>query len=233
MMGGWLSAEEYQALRLSLDVATRSVALSLVPAVLVALALARGRFPGRVVLDAVVLLPLVVPPVVVGWALLMLFGVRGPIGAPLHDWFGVRLVFTTEGAALATAVMSFPLIVRSVRLGIEGVDAGLEAAASTLGAGPFDRFFCVTLPLMSPGILAGAVTAFAAGLGEFGAVITFASNIPGETQTLPLAIYSATQTPGGEGTAARLAALSFCLAMGGLLLAEFIARRMRRGLAGA
>ncbi|MES2711659.1 MAG: ABC transporter permease subunit, partial [Pseudomonadota bacterium] len=132
----------------------------------------------------------------------------------------------------ATAVMSFPLIVRSVRLGLEGVDAGLEAAARTLGAGPLDRFFTVTLPLMSPGILAGAVTAFAAGLGEFGAVITFASNIPGETQTLPLAIYSATQTPGGEGTAARLAALSFGLAMAGLLLAEFIARRMRRGLQG-
>jgi len=233
MIEGWLSAEEVQALRLSLDVATRSVAVSLIPAVLVAIALARGRFPGRFLLDALVLLPLVVPPVVVGWALLMLFGVRGPIGAPLEAWFGVRLVFTTDGAALATAVMSFPLIVRSVRLGIEGVDAGLEAAARTLGAGPLDRFFTITLPLMSPGILAGAVTAFAAGLGEFGAVITFASNIPGETQTLPLAIYSATQTPGGEGTAARLAALSFGLAMGGLLLAEFIAVRMRRGLAGA
>jgi molybdate transport system permease protein len=233
MMEAWLSAEEWQALRLSLDVATRSVAVSLVPAVLVAIALARGRFPGRFLLDAVVLLPLVVPPVVVGWALLMLFGVRGPIGAPLNDWFGIRLVFTTDGAALATAVMSFPLIVRSVRLGLEGVDTGLEAAARTLGAGPLDRFFTVTLPLMSPGILAGAVTAFAAGLGEFGAVITFASNIPGETQTLPLAIYSATQTPGGEATAARLAAVSFGLAMAGLLLAEFIARRMRRALQGA
>ena len=225
-----LTPEEWQAVRLSLEVATRSVAVSLVPAVAVAWLLARGRFPGRMLLDALVHLPLVVPPVVVGWGLLMLFGVRGPIGGPLNDWFGIRLVFTTEGAALATAVMSFPLIVRAVRLGIESVDPGLEAAARTLGAGPVDRFLTVTLPLISPGILAGAVTAFAAGLGEFGAVITFVSNIPGETQTLPLAIYSATQTPGGEGTAARLAAIAFALAIAGLLLAEQLARRMHRWL---
>jgi len=221
-----LSAEEWQAVRLSLEVATRSVLVSLIPAVAVAWALARGRFPGRVLLDALVHLPLVVPPVVVGWGLLMLFGIRGPIGAPLYEWFGIRLVFTTGGAALATAVMSFPLIVRAVRLGLENVDQGLEAAAASLGAGPRDRFLTVTLPLMSPGILAGAVTAFAAGLGEFGAVITFASNIPGETQTLPLAIYSATQTPGGEAVAGRLALISLTLAMSGLLLAEWIARRM-------
>jgi molybdate transport system permease protein len=223
-----LGAEEWQAVRLSLEVATRSVAVSLLPAVATAWLLVRGRFPGRMLLDALVHLPLVVPPVVVGWALLMLFGVRGPIGAPLHDWFGIRLVFSTEGAALATAVMSFPLIVRAVRLGLENVDSGLEAAARTLGAGPFDRFVTITLPLMAPGILAGAVTAFAAGLGEFGAVITFASNIPGETQTLPLAIYAATQTPGGEAVAARLAFVSFTLAVAGLLLAEVIARRMHR-----
>jgi molybdate transport system permease protein len=223
-----LAPEEWTAVRLSLEVASRSVLVSLVPACVIAWLLARGRFPGRVLLDALVHLPLVVPPVVVGWGLLMLFGVRGPIGQPLHDWFGVRLVFTTEGAALATAVMSFPLIVRAVRLGIEAVDPGLEAAARTLGAGPLDRFVTITLPLMSPGILAGAVTAFAAGLGEFGAVITFASNIPGETQTLPLAIYSATQTPGGEAVAARLALVSFSLAMAALLLAELIARRMGR-----
>jgi molybdate transport system permease protein len=229
-VSGWLSPEEWDAVWLSLEVASRSVLVSLVPAVLVAWVLARGRFPGRMLLDAAVHLPLVVPPVVVGWGLLMLFGVRGPIGAPLNEWFGVRLVFTTGGAALATAVMSFPLIVRAVRLGLEGVDPGLEAAARTLGAGPLDRFVTVTLPLMSPGILAGAVTAFAAGLGEFGAVITFASNIPGETQTLPLAIYSATQTPGGEATAARLAAVSFTLAICGLLLAETLARRMHRWL---
>lgn len=221
-----LSGEEWQAVLLSVEVATRSVAVSLLPAIGVAWLLVRGRFPGRMLLDALVHLPLVVPPVVVGWGLLMLFGVRGPIGAPLNDWFGIRLVFTTEGAALATAVMSFPLIVRAVRLGLENVDEGLEAAARTLGAGPIDRFLTITLPLMSPGILAGAVTAFAAGLGEFGAVITFASNIPGETQTLPLAIYSATQTPGGEATAARLALVSFALAVSGLLLAELIARRM-------
>ena len=223
-----LGAEEWQAVRLSLEVATRSVAVSLLPAVATAWLLVRGRFPGRMLLDALVHLPLVVPPVVVGWALLMLFGVRGPIGAPLNDWFGIRLVFSTEGAALATAVMSFPLIVRAVRLGLENVDPGLEAAARTLGAGPFDRFVTITLPLMAPGILAGAVTAFAAGLGEFGAVITFASNIPGETQTLPLAIYAATQTPGGESVAARLAFVSFTLAVAGLLLAEVIARRMHR-----
>ena len=223
-----LGGEEWQAVRLSLEVATRSVAVSLLPAVATAWLLVRGRFPGRMLLDARVHLPLVVPPVVVGWALLMLFGVRGPIGAPLHDWFGIRLVFSTEGAALATAVMSFPLIVRAVRLGLENVDPGLEAAARTLGAGPFDRFVTITLPLMAPGILAGAVTAFAAGLGEFGAVITFASNIPGETQTLPLAIYAATQTPGGEAVAARLAFVSFTLAVAGLLLAEVIARRMHR-----
>ncbi len=225
-MIAWLSPDEWQAIRLSLDVATRSVLGSLLPAIGIAWLLTRRRFPGRSLLDALVHLPLVVPPVVVGWGLLMLFGIRGPIGAPLHEWFGVRLVFTTEGAALATAVMSFPLIVRSVRLGLETVDQGLEAAARTLGTGPVDRFVTVTLPLMSPGILAGAVTAFAAGLGEFGAVITFASNIPGETQTLPLAIYSATQTPGGEATAARLALVSFTLAISGLLLAELIARRM-------
>lgn len=221
-----LGAEEWQAVRLSLEVALRSVAVSLLPAIAVAWVLARRRFPGRMLLDALVHLPLVVPPVVVGWALLMLFGVRGPIGAPLNEWFGIRLVFSTEGAALATAVMSFPLIVRAVRLGLEHVDPGLEAAARTLGAGPLDRFFTITLPLMAPGILAGAVTAFAAGLGEFGAVITFASNIPGETQTLPLAIYAATQTPGGETVAARLAFVSFALAVAGLLLAEVIARRM-------
>jgi len=222
----WLSPEEWQAVSLSLSVALRSVAVSLAPAVLVAWLLVRGRFPGRFLLDALVHLPLVVPPVVIGWGLLMLFGVQGPIGARLEAWFGMRLVFTSNAVTLATAVMGFPLIVRAVRLGLESVDEGLEAAARTLGAGRLDTFLHVTLPLMAPGILAGAVTAFAAGLGEFGAVITFASNIPGETQTLPLAIYSATQTPGGEATAARLAAISFGLALAGLLLAEALARRL-------
>jgi molybdate transport system permease protein len=224
-----LSETEWQAVRLSLAVATRSVGVSLLPAIAIAWCLARGRFWGRTLLDALVHLPLVVPPVVVGWALLMLFGVQGPIGSRLDHWFGVRLVFSTEGAALATAVMGFPLVVRAVRLSLESIDPGLEAAARTLGARPLDRFVTVTLPLMAPGILAGAVTA---GLGEFGAVITFASSIPGETQTLPLAIHAALQTPGGEATAARLAGIAFGLAVGLLLLAEwlgrFVARRLGR-----
>ena len=221
-----LSPEEWQAVRLSLTVALRAVAFGLPPAVLVAWLLARGRFPGRALLDALVHLPLVMPPVVVGWLLLVTFGVRGPIGALLNDWFGIRLVFTAAGASLATAVMSFPLIVRAVRLSLDAVDPGLEEAARTLGAGRLDRFATITLPLIAPGILSGAITAFAAGLGEFGAVITFVSNIPGETQTLPLAIYSATQSPGGEAQAARLAGISFALAVIGLLCADAAGRRL-------
>jgi molybdate transport system permease protein len=224
----WLSPDEWQAVRLSLSVAIRSVAFGTPPAVLAAWALTRRRLPGRALLDAVVHLPLVLPPVVVGWLLLVLFGVRGPIGALLQDWLGVRLVFTTAGAALATAVMSFPLIVRAVRLSFEALDPGLEQAARTLGAGPLDRFVTITLPLVAPGILAGAITAFAASLGEFGAVITFVSNIPGQTQTLPLAIYSATQVPGGEIAAAKLSFVSFVLAITGLLLAGFAARGLNR-----
>jgi len=225
-----LSPDEWEAVRVSLAVALRSVAFGLPLAVAAAWLLSRRRFLGRPVLDAFVHLPLVLPPVVTGWLLLMLFGVRGPLGRLLLEWFGVRLVFTLEGAALATAVMSFPLMVRAVRLSLDAVDPGLEAAARTLGAGPMDRFLTVTLPLILPGVLAGAVTAFAAGLGEFGAVITFVSNIPGETQTLPLAIYSATQMPGGEGAAARLSAVSFVLAVAGLLLAEGLGRRMQAWL---
>ncbi|MBV1799958.1 molybdate ABC transporter permease subunit [Siccirubricoccus sp. G192] len=227
-MPDWLSAEEWEAVRLSLAVAWRSVVLSLPLAVVTAWLLSRRRFLGRPLLDALAHLPLVVPPVAVGWGLLMLFGLRGPIGAPLQEWFGIRLVFTTEGAALATAVMTFPLIVRAVRLSLEGVDPGLEAAARSLGAGGFDRFLTITLPLIAPGILSGAILAFAAGLGGFGAVITFAANIPGETQTLPLAIYAATQTPGGEAAAARMAGISFGLAVAGLLLAEAVARHLHR-----
>ena len=229
-MTDWLTPTEWEAVRLSLSVAARSVAFGLPLAVLAAVALARGRFWGRSLLDALVHLPLVMPPVVVGWGLLLLFGVRGPLGAWLNEAFGVRLVFTTAGAALATGVMAFPLMVRAIRLSLESVDPGLEAAAQTLGAGWLDRFCTVTLPLMSPGILSGVVIAFAAGLGEFGAVITFASNIEGQTQTLPLAIYAATQIPGAEGTAAKLSAVSFVLAIAGLLLSELIARRMHRWL---
>jgi molybdate transport system permease protein len=219
---------ELSALRLSLAVAARSVLINLLPALAIAWLLTRRRFPGRTLLDACVHLPLVLPPVVVGYLLLVLFGARGPLGRLLDDLFGIRLVFTTAGAALATAVMSFPLMVRAMRIALEGVDTGLEEAARTLGAGPFDRFATITLPLMLPGVLAGAVTTFAAGLGEFGAVITFVSNIPGETRTLPLALYTALQMPGGDAAAARLATLSFTLGLGGLLLAELLARALRR-----
>ncbi len=226
-----LSPEEWEALRLSLGVALRSVAMSLPVAVAIAWLLARRRFPGRTLFDAFVHLPLVLPPVAVGYVLLLLFGVHGPLGSWLQRSFGVRLAFTTNGAALATAVMSFPLMVRAMRLSLESVDPGLEDAARTLGAGPFDRFATVTLPLMMPGVLAGLVTAFAAGLGEFGAVITFASNIPGETRTLPLALYTALQTPNGDAEAARLAAVSFALGLAGLALSEWLARRLMRRMA--
>ena len=225
-----LTPDEAAALRLSLVVATESVLLSLPVAIGVAWLLVRARFAGRPLLDAFVHLPLVLPPVVVGYLLLVLFGVRGPLGGWLHAHFGVRLAFTTAGASLATAVMSFPLMVRAIRLSLEGVNPGLEEAARTLGAGALDRFVTVTLPLMTPGILAGAVTAFAAGLGEFGAVITFASNIPGETRTLPLALYTSIQTPNGDLAAARLAALSLTLGLAGLIGAEWLARRLRARL---
>ena len=225
-----LTAAELEALRLSFAVAARSVLLSLPFATLIAWLLVRGRFRGRFALDAFVHLPLVLPPVVVGYLLLVLFGRRGPIGGWLYEAFGIQLAFTTAGAALATAVMSFPLMVRAMRLSLEAVDRGLEDAARTLGAGALDRFTTITLPLMLPGILAGAVTAFAASLGEFGAVITFVSNIPGETQTLPLALYSAIQTPGGDAAAARIAGLSLALGFAGLALSEWLARRVRRRL---
>jgi molybdate transport system permease protein len=175
-------------------------------------------------------LPLVLPPVAVGYLLLLLFGTRGPLGGWLYEQFGLRLVFSRSGAALATAVMSFPLMVRAIRVSLEHVDPGLEQAARTLGAGPADRFFSVTLPLLMPGVLAGAVTAFAASLGEFGAVITFVSNIPGETRTIPLALYTALQMPGGDAVAARLAILSFSLGFAGLLVAEWLARRFRAAI---
>lgn len=197
---------------------------------LAAWVLTRARFPGRTLLDAFVHLPLVLPPVAVGYVLLLLFGLNGPIGRWLYQAFGVQLAFTKSGAALATAVMTFPLMVRAIRIALEGVDRGLEAAARTLGAGPFDRFATVTLPLMMPGVLAGAVTAFAAGLGEFGAVITFVSNIPGETRTLPLALYTAIQSPNGDAIALRLAVLSFVLGLTGLVLSELLARGLRRRL---
>jgi molybdate transport system permease protein len=225
-----LTDPEWQALLLSLNVASRSVLFSLPFAVCVAWLLTRRRFVGRTLFDAFVHLPLVLPPVVIGYLLLLLFGMRGPIGGWLNRVFGVELIFSTAGAALATAVMSFPLMVRAIRISLENIDRGLEDAAKTLGAKPLDRFLTITLPLMLPGVLAGAVTAFAAGLGEFGAVITFVSNIPGETRTLPLALYTALQSPDGDAMAARLAAISFVLGLSGLLLSELIARSMRRRL---
>ena len=196
-------------------------------AVVLAFALARGRFPGRILLDALAHLPLVLPPVVVGWLLLLLFGLHGPIGAWLYAWFGVRLVFTKAGAVVACAVMILPLMLRAIRLSLEAVDPGLEEAARTLGAGALDRFATVTLPLAAPGVMVGAIIGFAASLGEFGAVITFAANIPGQTQTLPLAIYSALQAPGGEATAARLSLVSVVLAVAFLVVAELFNRRVR------
>jgi molybdate transport system permease protein len=188
--------------------------------------LARQRFPGRAILNALVHLPMALPPVVTGWLLLIVFGIRGPVGAILEHWFGIRLVFTTAGASLACAVMTFPIMVRSVRLSLDAVDSGLEQAARTLGAGRLDRLVNITLPLASPGILVGAIVAYATCLGEFGAVITFAANIPGQTQTLPLAIYAALQVPGGEAKAAELSLVSLTLALIGLLLSEWLGKRL-------
>ena len=227
-MSGWnfLSSDEWGIVLLTLNVATRSVVFGLPVAVLVAWLLTRTRFPGRGLLDAFAHLPMVLPPVVVGWLLLLIFGLRGPIGAWLYAWFGIRLVFTTAGAALACAVTSFPLMLRAVRLSLDAVDPGLEQAARTLGAGPIDRFFNVVLPLTAPGVLVGAIVGFASCLGDFGAVITFAGNIRGETQTLPLAIFTALQTPNGGETAARLSLVSVTLAITGLLASQWVSRRV-------
>jgi molybdate transport system permease protein len=206
------------------------VGVGLPLAVLTAWVLARYRFPGRPLLNAFVHLPLVLPPVVTGWLLLIVFGVRGPIGSLLYDWLGIRLAFTTAGASLAVGVMTFPVMVRAIRLSLEAGDPGLEQAARTLGAGRFDRLINVTLPLASPGILVGGIVAYATCLGEFGAVITFAANIPGQTQTLPLAIYTALQVPGGEATAAKLSLVSVMLALVGLLLSEWASKWLNTAL---
>jgi molybdate transport system permease protein len=213
-----------------LGVAARAVGFGLPLAVVTAWVLARFRFLGRPILNALVHLPLVLPPVVTGWLLLIMFGLRGPIGSLLYDWFGVRLVFTTAGASLACAVMTFPVMVRAVRLSLESADPALDQAARSLGAGRLDRLFNVTLPLASPGILVGGIVAYATCLGEFGAVITFAANIPGQTQTLPLAIYAALQVPGGETKAAELSLVSLTLALIGLLLSEWIGKRLNAAL---
>lgn len=225
-----LSADEWQAVLLTLDVSLRAVLFTLPVALGLAFVLARMRFPGRAALDTLVHLPLVLPPVVVGWLLLLLFGRHGPIGAWLDQWFGIRLVFTRNGATLACAVMILPLMLRSIRQSLEAVDPGLEQAARTLGATTWDRLLTITLPLAAPGILVGAIIGLAASLGEFGAVITFAANIPGETQTLPLAIYSALQSPGGDQVAARLSLISITLAVLLLFAADYLGRRLRTRL---
>ena len=223
-----LSALEQEALGLSLRVAVVSVLVSLPFGLMVAWVLARREFFGKTLVNGLVHLPLVVPPVVVGYLLLLLLGREGPLGGFLYDVFGITVAFTWKGAAVAAGVMAFPLMVRAMRLSLELVDQRLEAAARTLGAGPFDVFVTVTLPLMSPGILAGTILAFARSLGEFGATITFVANIPGETRTLPLALYSLVQTPGGEAGALRLVLLSVLLALVALGASEVLARRLRR-----
>ena len=224
-----MSTEEWGVVALSLRVSLVAMAASLPVAYALAWVLARRRFPGRVLLDAVVHLPLVVPPVVTGWALLLLFGRNGPLGAWLAAHLGVTLMFRWTGAALASAVMALPLMVRAMRLSIEAVDRRLVAAARTLGASPLRAFLTVTVPLSAPGIAAGAMLGFARSLGEFGATITFASNIPGETRTLPLAIYTALQLPDGDALVSRLAMISIALSIGALLASEWLVRRTPGG----
>lgn len=223
---------EAEALRLSLVVSCWAVIGGLPIAVLFAWILARRRFPGRALLDGIVHLPLVLPPVVVGYGLLVLFGRRGVIGAWLHDALGITFAFNWKGAALASAVMALPLMVRAVRLSLEAVDRGLEAAAATLGASRPAIFLAITLPLAAPGLLTGALLGFARSLGEFGATVTFVSSIPGQTRTLPIAIYGLTQVPGGETAAGRLCLIAVLLSLAALLASELLARRLSRRLEG-
>lgn len=225
-----LTPDEWSAIRLSLQVSLVAALATLPLALGLAFALARGRFAGKALLDGLILLPLVLPPVVTGYVLLTLFGRRGPIGAFLDETFGIVLAFRWTGAALACAIMGLPLMVRTMRLAIEGVDRRLEAAAGTLGANSLQTFFLVTLPLIWPGILAGFVLGFAKAMGEFGATITFVANIPGETQTLPSAIYSLTQTPGGDSAALRLTLVSVVVSLGAVLASELLVRRAARRL---
>jgi molybdate transport system permease protein len=222
-----LTPTESEALLLSLRISSVAVLAALPFALASAFLLVRVRFPGKTLVDGFLHLPLVLPPVVVGYLLLITFGTREPLGAWLLQHLGLRLAFTWKGAALAAGLITFPFQLRAIRLALASLDTGLSEAAETLGAGPLDRFVNLVLPLALPGIVAGAITAFAASLGEFGAIITFVSNIPGETQTLPLAIYSALQTPNGEIEAARLSSLSIGLALIGLVFAELADRRVR------
>ena len=223
-----LGLDELGIVALSLRVAFFSVLFSLPLAIVVAHGLARLSFPGKALVDAVVHLPLVLPPVVVGFALLLLFGKRGPIGSVLDEWFGIVFAFRWTGAALASAIMGFPLMVRAIRLSIEAVDQRLEVAARTLGGSRTWVFASITLPLALPGIVTGVLLSFARGLGEFGATITFVSNLPGETQTLPLAIYTFTQVPGGETQAFRLSVVAVALSIGALVASEWLTRRSHR-----
>ena len=227
-----MSDLEIEALKLSLQVALAAVGFSLPIAILVAWVLARKTFPGKSFLDGFVHLPLILPPVVVGYVLLVGLGRNGIVGSFLFDTFGLTFAFTWKGAAVAAAVMAFPLMVRAIRLSLESVDQGLEQAARTLGANPLRVFATVTLPLASPGILTGAILGFARSLGEFGATITFVSNIPGETRTLPIALYTLTQIPGGEAGAFRLVVISVIVALAALLVSEMMARRLKSRLGG-
>lgn len=224
-----LTPEELVAIALSLRVATVAMLASLPFGILVAYVLSRGNFRGKILLDGLVHMPLVLPPVVTGYVLLVLFGRRGPLGAWLEDTFGIVLAFRWTGAVLAAAIMSFPLMVRAIRLSIDAIDRRNEEAAATLGASPGWVFLTVTLPLALPGIVAGATLAFAKALGEFGATITFVSNIPGETQTIPAAIYGYTQTPGGDAGALRLSIIAALIAFGALIASELLSRRSGAG----
>ncbi len=232
-MTGWLGPEEWQAVALSLKVSLWATVLSLPFGLLVAYALARWRFRGKQLLNGLVHLPLILPPVVTGYLLLIAFGRRGPVGEWLEQSIGLVLAFRWTGAVLAAGIMGFPLMVRAIRLAIEAVDPRLEEAAATLGAPRAAVFISVTLPLILPGLITGAVLAFAKAMGEFGATITFVSNIPGQTQTLPSAIYAFLQVPGGESSALRLVIVSVIIAMAALLVSEVLARRAARRVSGA
>ena len=227
----WLGPEEWQAVRLSLKVALWATVAGLPLGLFVAFALARWEFPGKQLLNGIVHLPLILPPVVTGYLLLVTFGTRGPIGGFLQE-FGIVFAFRWTGAALAAGVMAFPLMVRAMRLSIEAVDRNLEQAAATLGASRIWVFLTVTLPMILPGLIAGAILAFAKAMGEFGATITFVSNIPGQTQTLPSAIYAFLQVPGGEASAMKLVIVSIIVAMAALLLSEVLARRISKRMEG-
>ena len=231
-MTDWLGPEEWRAVALSVQVSAWATLVSLPLGILAAYALARWSFPGKQILNGLVHLPLILPPVVTGYLLLLTLGARGPVGAVLAEW-GVVFAFRWTGAAVAAGVMAFPLMVRAIRLSIEAVDPKLEQAAATLGAPPLWVFLTVTLPMALPGIVAGAILAFAKAMGEFGATITFVSNIPGQTRTIPSAIYAFLQVPGGESSAMKLVIVSVAVAMSALLLSELIGRRVAARVGGA